>query len=129
MRHPNLCSHVSSSRRISENDFGTKDKLRKGTLTIEEAENSLDDKFEAMTDINGWNEEGEENALVVQKPQFKKTFKRNADIGANMATKQLLVLRENMQSCPRRRGKYGKLKLTRRLSCYGQQSNTEETNT
>ena len=42
-----------------------KDKLRKGTLTIEEAENLLDDKFKAMKDINGWNEEGEEHALVV----------------------------------------------------------------
>ena len=52
-----------------------KDKLRKVTLAIEEEENSLDDKFEAMKDISGWNEEGEEHALVVQKPQFKKIFK------------------------------------------------------
>ena len=29
------------------------DKLRKGTLTIEEAENLLDDKFEATKDMNG----------------------------------------------------------------------------
>ena len=32
---------------------------------IEEAENLLDDKFEAMKELNGWNEEGEEHALLI----------------------------------------------------------------
>ena len=49
-----------------------KDKLRRGTLMIEAAENLLDDKFEAMKDLNGWNEEGEKQALVVQKNHLRK---------------------------------------------------------
>ena len=49
-------------------------KLRGGTLTIEEAENLLDDKFEGMNELSGGNEKGEENALVVWKLQLKKTF-------------------------------------------------------
>ena len=47
-------------------------KLRKGALTIEEAKNLLDDKFEAMKELSGWNEEGEDH-LVVRKLQFKRT--------------------------------------------------------
>ena len=49
-------------------------KLRGGTLTIQEAENLLDDKFEGMNESSGGNEKGEENALVVWKLQLKKTF-------------------------------------------------------
>ena len=52
-----------------------KDKLRKGTLTVKEAENLLDDKFDAMKDINCWNEEAGKHVLVLQQPQVKKTFK------------------------------------------------------
>ena len=65
MRLYNLCSHVFISRRLSDNDFGTKRQAQKGALTIEESRNSLDDKFEGMNDINSWNEEGEKYALVV----------------------------------------------------------------
>ena len=32
---------------------------------IEEAESLLDDKFEAIKELNDWNKEGEEHALVV----------------------------------------------------------------
>ena len=45
------------------------DKLRKGTLTIEEAENLFDDNFEAMKEISDWSEEGENMHWL-----FKKTF-------------------------------------------------------
>ena len=41
---------------------------------IEEREIHLDDKFEAMKEFNGWSEEGEKHALVVQQPEIKKEF-------------------------------------------------------
>ena len=52
-----------------------KPRLREETLSIEEAEKVLDDKYEAMKEINGWAEEGDELALLIGKPHFKKTFK------------------------------------------------------
>ena len=50
-------------------------KLSKDTLSIEEAEPLLDDKYEAMKEIDGWTEEGDELALLIGKPHFKKTLK------------------------------------------------------
>ena len=35
----------------------------------------LDDKYEAMKEVQGWTEDGDELALLVGKPYFKKTFK------------------------------------------------------
>ena len=35
----------------------------------------LDDKYEAMKEINGWTDEVDELALFVGKPHLKKTFK------------------------------------------------------
>ena len=52
-----------------------KAKLREDALTIEEAETLLDDKFEAMKEVQGWTEDADELALLVGKPHFKKTFK------------------------------------------------------
>ena len=52
-----------------------KTRLREDDLTLEEAETLLDDKFEAMKEVQGWKEDGDEIALLVGKPQFKKTFK------------------------------------------------------
>ena len=52
----------------------------------------MNDNFEAVKELNGWSKEGEEHALVVQKPQFKKAFKGKCV--ANMAIKQLLVMKE-----------------------------------
>ena len=52
-----------------------KAKLREDNPTIEEAETLLDDKYEAMKEVQGWTEEGDELALLVDKPHFKKTFK------------------------------------------------------
>ena len=45
-----------------------KAKLRDDDLTIEEAEALLDDKYEAMKEVQGWTEEGDELALLVGKP-------------------------------------------------------------
>ena len=42
-----------------------KGKLRKETMIIGEAENILDNKFEAMKDLSSWNEEGGEHELLV----------------------------------------------------------------
>ena len=49
--------------------------LREQSVSIEEAETLLNGKYEAMKEINGWTEEGDEPALLVGKPYFKKTFK------------------------------------------------------
>ena len=35
----------------------------------------LDDKNEVMNEVQGWTEEGDELALLVGKPHYKKTFK------------------------------------------------------
>ena len=53
-----------------------KEKLREDDLTIEQAETLLDDKYEAKKEVQGWTEDGDELALLVGKPHFKKTFKR-----------------------------------------------------
>ena len=47
-----------------------------------------------MKEVQGWTEGGDEFALLVGKPHYKKTFKENVDIAANMATKQLIVMKE-----------------------------------
>ena len=52
-----------------------KAKLREGDLTIAEAGTLLDDKFEAMKEVQGWTENGDEHALLVGKPHFKKIVK------------------------------------------------------
>ena len=52
-----------------------KAKLREDDLTTEEAETLLDDDYEAMTDVQGRTEDGDELALLVGKPHFKKTIK------------------------------------------------------
>ena len=50
-------------------------KLRVDDLMIEEAETLMDDMYEAVKEVQGWTEDGDELALFVGKPQFKKTFK------------------------------------------------------
>ena len=52
-----------------------KAKLREDDLTIEEAETLLDDKYEAMKEVQGWTEDGDELALLAGKPYFNKPFK------------------------------------------------------
>ena len=42
---------------------------------IEDAETLLDNKYEAMKEVQGWNEDGDEIALLVDTPHFRKTFK------------------------------------------------------
>ena len=43
---------------------------------IEEAETLLDDKYEALKEVQGWTADGDELALLVGKPHYKKTFQR-----------------------------------------------------
>ena len=69
-------------------------KLSKDKLSIEEAETLLDDKYEAMKEISGWTEEGDELVLVIGKPHLKKTVKGQCCFGSNMGLKQLIVLKE-----------------------------------
>ena len=55
-----------------------KDKLRKGTVEITEIEQILEDKFQAMKQAKGWEEEEDDYALVVSpsnKKGPKKSFK------------------------------------------------------
>ena len=52
-----------------------KAKQREDDLMIQETETVFDDKYEAMKEVQGWTEDGDELALLVGKPHFKKTFK------------------------------------------------------
>ena len=45
------------------------------SVTNEEAETLLDDKYKAMKEVYSWTEEGDELALLVGKQHYKKTFK------------------------------------------------------
>ena len=47
--------------------------LREDDLMIQEAHTLLDDNYEVMKEVQGWNEDGDELALLVDKPHFKKT--------------------------------------------------------
>ena len=63
------------SRRIQATIFTLKAKLRRDDLMVEEAEILLDDEYEAMKEVQGWTEDGDELALLVGKPHFKKIIK------------------------------------------------------
>ena len=54
-----------------------KDKLRKGTVEITEIEQILEDKFQAMKQAKGWEEEEDDYALFVSPSNKgpKKAFK------------------------------------------------------
>ena len=52
-----------------------KAKMRENDLTIVETETLLDDKYEAMKEVQGWTEDGDKLALLVGKSHFKKPFK------------------------------------------------------
>ena len=71
-------THVMTSLPQEENQatiHTLKAKLREDHLTIEEAETLLDDKYKAMKEVQGWSEDGDELALLVGKPHFKRTIK------------------------------------------------------
>ena len=71
-------THVMASLPQEENlatILTLKAKLRESELMIEEAETLLDDKYQAMKEAQGWTEDGDELALLVGKPHYKKTFK------------------------------------------------------
>ena len=52
-----------------------KAKLKEDDPMIEEAETLLDDNYKTMKEVQGWTEDGDELALLVGKPHYKKTFK------------------------------------------------------
>ena len=71
-------THVMAS--LSQDEYQAtiltlKAKLRESVIMIEEAETLLDDKYEAVKEVQGWTEDGDELALLVGKPHYKKTFK------------------------------------------------------
>ena len=71
-----------------------KDKLRKSILEITEIEQILEDKFQAMKQAKGWEEEEDDNALFVSPSIKKGPRKHSRDIVAtaeNLDTKQLIV--------------------------------------
>ena len=57
-----------------------KDKLRKGKVELPEIEQILEDKYQAMKHVEGWDEEEDDYALFTsqsKKKQAKKAFKRH----------------------------------------------------
>ena len=71
-----------------------KDKLRKGTVEITEIEQILEDKFQAMKQAKGWEEEDDDYALFVSPSNKKGPRKLSKDVVAtveNLDTKQLIV--------------------------------------
>ena len=71
-----------------------KDKLIKGTVEITEIEQILEDKFQAMKQAKGWEEEEDDYALL-QVPLTKKDPRKHSkdavDTMENLDTKQLIV--------------------------------------
>ena len=71
-----------------------KDKLRKSILEITEIEQILEDKFQAMKQAKGWEEEEDDYALFVSPSSKKGPRKPSKDVVAaveNLDTKQLIV--------------------------------------
>ena len=70
-----------------------KDKLRKGTVEITEIEQILEDKFQAMKQTKGWEEEEDDYALFVSLSNKKGPRKHSrdaVDTVENSDTKQLI---------------------------------------
>ena len=67
-----------------------KDKLRKGTVEITEIEQILEDKFQAMKQAKGWEEEEDDYALFAS-PSNRKNSKDAVDTVENLDIKQLIV--------------------------------------
>ena len=70
------------------------DKLRKGIVEITEIEQILEDKFEAIKQVKGWEEEEDDYALFASPPAKRGPRKRSKDAVAiveNLDTKQLIV--------------------------------------
>ena len=71
-----------------------KDKLRKGTVEIPEIEQVLEDKYQAMKQAKGWEEEEDDNALFASPTNKKgprKHSKDAVDTMENLDIKQLIV--------------------------------------
>ena len=71
-----------------------KDKLRKGTVEIPEIEQVLEDKYLAMIQAKGWEEEEDDYAPLAS-PSYKKGPRKHSkdavDTVENLDTKQLIV--------------------------------------
>ena len=71
-----------------------KDKLRKGTIEIPEIEHVLEDKYQALKQAKGWEEEEDDYALFASpsnKKGLKKVFKGCCGYCGELDTKQLTV--------------------------------------
>ena len=47
-----------------------------------------------MKEVQGWTEDGDELALLISKPHFKKHSNGHVDILVNMVIKQLIAMKE-----------------------------------
>ena len=88
-----LLTHVMAS--LPQEEYQTtiltlKAKLREDDLTIQEAETLLDDKYEAMIEVQG--------SISFGKPHFKKTFKGQCGYCSKYGHKAADVERENRTS-------------------------------
>ena len=71
-----------------------KDKLRKGKVELPEIKQILEDKYQAMKHVKGWDEEEDDYALFTSNPTRKSTRKHLRDIVGtveNLDIKQLNV--------------------------------------
>ena len=71
-----------------------KDKLRKGDVELPEIEQILEDKYQAVKHVKGWDEEEDDYALFTSqsnKKSPKKHFKDIVDTVENLDIKQQIV--------------------------------------
>ena len=100
-------------------------KLRDDDLTIEEAETLLDDKNETMKEVQGWTEEGDELALFVGKPHYKKTFKGQCGYCGKYGHKAF-DCHERKTNLENKKNGQGKIKPNRTRSIFGNRVTKKE---
>ena len=61
-----------------------KDKLRKGKVELPEIEQILEDKYQAMKHVKGWDEEEDDYALFTSQSNKKKPKKHLKDIAVTV---------------------------------------------
>ena len=71
-----------------------KDKLRKGKVDLPEIEQILEDKYQSMKHVKGWDEEEDDYALFTSliRKSLKSNLRDIVDTVGNLDTKQLIVL-------------------------------------
>ena len=78
MDYETFISHLLNSLPQSEYKGAIlviKDKLRKGKVELPEIEQILEDKYQAMKHVKGWDEEEDDSALFVSQSSKKKPKK------------------------------------------------------